>query len=85
MHSTVQDMYSSQRVRIERIVGELAPGKRVEFDESSTLIKFRVRDDATRLNLTEASGDWFPDELAEKSDAWLRDFVLQLSNGKLRR
>jgi hypothetical protein len=65
MQATVKDSYSFQRARVERIVGELAPGKRVQFDESSTLIKICVRDEAIRVNLTEPSGEWFPDELAD--------------------
>jgi hypothetical protein len=78
-----KDSYAFQRKRIERIVNELAPGKRVEFDETSTFVKFRVRDDVAGVNLTEPSGEWFADELADKSDAWLRDFVIRLSNGKI--
>jgi hypothetical protein len=78
-----KDTYQFQRNRVERIAGELAPGKAVEFDETSTLIKFRIRDNSLGINLTEASGEWFPDELADKSDDWLRDFIKHLSNGKL--
>lgn len=80
---TEKDTYQFQRARIERIAGELAPGKSVEFDEASTFIKFRIRDNFLRVNLTEPSGEWFPDELADKSDDWLRDFIKHLSNGKL--
>ena len=78
-----KDAYQFQRARIERIAGELAPEKTVEFDEASTFIKFRIRDNFLGVNLTEPSGEWFPDELADKSDAWLRNFIKHLSNGKL--
>jgi hypothetical protein len=37
MQVAERDQYSVQRGRVERIVNELAPGKRVEFDEESTL------------------------------------------------
>jgi hypothetical protein len=78
-----RDNYHSQRARIERIGGELAPGKSVEFDEASAFIKFRIRDNFLGVNLTEPSGDWFPSELADKSDKWLRAFIKHLSNGKI--
>jgi hypothetical protein len=83
MPAIEKESYSFQRKRIERIANELAPGKRVEFDEASTFIKFRIRDEVTGVNLTEPSGEWFADELADKSDTWLRDFVIRLSNGKI--
>ena len=78
-----RDSYQFQRARIEGIVAELAPGKTVEFDEALTFIKFRVRDNTLGVNLTEPSGEWLPSELADKSDDWLRDYIKQLSNGKL--
>jgi hypothetical protein len=78
-----KDTYHFQRARVMRIAEESAPGKTVEFDESATLIKFRIRDNTLGVNLTEPSGEWFPDELADKSDDWLRKFIKQLSNGKL--
>jgi hypothetical protein len=78
-----KDSYAFQRARVARIVSEIAPGKTVEFDEATTLIKFRVRDYLLGVNLTEPSGEWFPEELGDKSDDWLRNFVKHLSNGKL--
>jgi len=77
-----KDTYQFQRARVERMARELAPGKTVEFDEASTFIKFRVRDNFLRINLTEPSGEWLPDVLADKSDDWLRTFIRHLSNGK---
>jgi hypothetical protein len=79
-----KDGYGFQRERLTRICNELAPGKLVEFDETSSFIKFRVRDEALRVNLTEASGEWIPSVLADMSDNQLRTFVKQLSNGKIR-
>lgn len=79
-----KDGYWFQRERITRICNELAPGKLVEFDETSSFIKFRVRDDFLRVNLTEPSGEWRPSMLADLSDNQLRAFIKQLSNGKVR-
>ena len=78
-----KDTYKFQCARIERISQEMAPGMTVEFDETVTVIKFRIRDRTAGVNLTEPSGDWFPDELADKSDAWVRKFIKQLGNGKI--
>jgi hypothetical protein len=78
-----KDTYDFQRARIERISQALAPGKTVEFDEASTFIKFRIRDTVVGVNMTEPSGEWFPDILADKSDDWLRKFIKGLSNGKI--
>lgn len=78
-----KDGYHFQRARVERIGGELAPGTSVEFDEASTFIKFRVRNNFLGVNLTEQSGEWLPSELADKSDEWLRAFIKHLSNGKI--
>jgi hypothetical protein len=79
-----KDSYGFQKARITRICNELAPGKLVEFDETISLIKFRVRDDVLRVDLTEPSGEWLPSVLADKSDAWLRNFIKMLSNGKIK-
>jgi len=78
-----KDTYESQKVRIVRIVQELAPGKKVEFDEANTWIRFRVVDETACISLTEVSGEWEPSELADKSDDWLKTFIKQLSNGKI--
>jgi hypothetical protein len=79
-----KDGYWFQRERITRICNELAPGKLVEFDETISLIKFRIRDNILGVDLTERSGEWVPSVLADHSDDWLRAFVMQLSNGKIR-
>jgi hypothetical protein len=79
----VEDTYDFQKARMTRICSELAPGKRVDFDKTTSWIKFKVRDDVLRISLTEPSGEWAPSELADKSDDWLRVFVRHLSNGKI--
>ena len=79
----VEDTYDFQRDRITRICSELAPGRRVDFDKTTSWIKFKVRDDFLRISLTEPSGEWLPSQLADKSDDWLRSLVKQLSNGKI--
>ena len=78
-----KDTYDFQRARIIRIVEELAPGKKVVFDEENTLIRFRIRDEGSGIDLTQPSGEWIPSVLADKSDDWLRSFVKQFSNGKI--
>ncbi len=78
-----KDHYRFQRARIERIAQDMAPGAKVEFDEASTWLKFRIRDEATGTNLTEPSGEWEPSVLADKSDDWLRSYIRSLSNGKI--
>jgi hypothetical protein len=79
-----KDTYVFQKARVTRICNELAPGKSVEFDDGSSWIKFRVRDDVLGVNLTEPSGEWIPSQLADKSDDWLRAFIKKLGNGKIR-
>lgn len=78
-----KDDYRFQRARVQRVANELAPGKTVEFDEATPWIKFRIRDGATRTNLTAPSGEWEPSVLADKSDDWLRAFMKHLGNGKI--
>ena len=79
-----KDTYVFQLKRVKRICNELAPGKKVEFDEANSLIEFRIRDERLGINLTEASGEWVPSVLSERSDGWFREFVKNLSNGKIR-
>jgi hypothetical protein len=80
---TIRDTYKFQRERIIRIVEELAPGRAVQFDDSSTFIRFRVRDPLLNINLTEVSGEWLASELADKSDDRLRGLIRNLSGGKI--
>jgi hypothetical protein len=67
-----------------RIVNELAPGKILEFDESSSMIRFRIRDSFLNLDLTNAWPHWLPRELAGKSDDELRQLIRALTGGKIR-
>jgi hypothetical protein len=78
---TITDTYEFQKQRIIRIVDELAPGKVVEFDDASIFIRFRVRDPFLNINLTDASGEWLPCELDDKSDDWIRTFIRSLAHG----
>jgi hypothetical protein len=78
-----KDHYRFQRARIERIAHDMAPHAKVEFDEAATWLKFRIRDEATRANLTEPSGEWEPSVLADKPEEWLRSYIRRLSNGKI--
>jgi hypothetical protein len=81
-----KDMYQFQRERVERIARELDPRKAAEFEETSARrIRFRVRDAATGVDLTGVCGEWFPDELAGKSDDRIRAYIIfkELGNEKL--
>ena len=78
-----KDSCEYQRARVVRVVSEMSPRAAVEFDELSPFIKFRVRDNLFRMDLTEPSGEWLPFILADKSDDRLRSFIRHLSNGKL--
>lgn len=78
-----KDDYTVQSVRIEKIVKELCPTCRVEYDTDRppTWLRFRVVRDGVILAVT--SGDWHTGEIADKSDEWLRQFLKQISGGKL--
>jgi hypothetical protein len=78
-----QDTYKFQTARLKKLVAERASGKKISFDESRTTIRFRIMDPATHVELVEAKGEWFPDELADKSDDELWAMIVHLSNGKL--
>lgn len=80
---TSKDSYSFQRARIIRICDELAPGSEVQFDETTSDLRFQVRQGHLGIKLTESSGHRDPSELADKSDEWVRAFIIQLSNGKI--
>jgi hypothetical protein len=86
MHTTVrlEDTRDFQIARLTRICNEMAPGKRVDFYERTSWIRFKIRDDFFNISLTDSSGEWVPSVLAGKSDDELRAFIKQLSNGKIR-
>lgn len=79
-----EETYQYQRDRIVRIVSELEPGAVVEFDEASTMIRFRIRNPLLDINLTNASPHWLPSELADKSDDDLRQLIKNLTNQLIR-
>jgi phage gpG-like protein len=74
-----------QRERIERIVRELCPGCKVEYDPERTpdWIKFRIVHETTGTILAVSSGDWHSSEIADKTDDWLRAFVKQIGGGRI--
>ena len=78
-----KDSYEFQQARVIRIIGEVAPGKLVEFDTTSTWIRFKIKDPVTGIRLTVDAGEWEPSELADKSDDWLRAFIKQIGNGQI--
>jgi hypothetical protein len=80
---TGRGTFAFEKARVTRLCNELAPGKQVRFSESRVLINFHIRDEFSEINLTEASGDWVPGELGDKSDDEIRDLVRRFSNGKI--
>ena len=77
-----EDVYKTQRLRVERMIEGLAPGGALKFDESSNRIRFRV--ERGGVSLIPYSGEWEPAELAKKPDQWLRALLAHLSDGKIR-
>ena len=75
------DSYSCQKRRIERVVDDFLPGKKAEFDEATTFIRFRVVDPVTNAPLTGICGEWFVSEIADKSDDWLKALIRNSSGG----
>jgi hypothetical protein len=71
-----------QKARLVSICNELVPGCQVRF-ATSRFVNFYIRDTALGFNLTDASGDWVPSELADKSDEELRDLIRRFSYGKI--
>jgi hypothetical protein len=79
-----EDIREFQTARLKQLVSERAPGKLITFDEDHTMtVRFRIVDPATGTELVEAKGEWFPSELADKSDDEFWKLVQHLSNGKL--
>jgi hypothetical protein len=77
-----KDSYEFQKARVLGLADEI--GKQVEFDETTTSIKFRVTEKGGKFRAKPNSGDFLPDlspsELSDKSDAWLKAFILKLAN-----
>jgi hypothetical protein len=75
--------FSAQRNRIEKLVREITPHGRVEFDSQvSTRIAFRIIDQNTGTVLA-ASGQLHVDELTGKSDEWIRQYIRELGGGDI--
>ena len=79
----IEDSYAFQLNRLAKLVAERAPGKILTYDDSRTLIHFRITDPITDIVLVPAVGEWEPRELADKADDELWKWIQQLSNGKL--
>jgi hypothetical protein len=73
----------SQRNRVEKLVREITPHGRVEFDpQTPNLITFRIIDQNTGTVLA-ASGQFHVTELTGKSDEWIRQYIRQLGGGDI--
>ncbi len=73
----------TQQNRIEKLVGEITPHGRVEFDrQERNRIAFRIVDVNTGTVLA-ASGQLHIDELVGKSDEWVRQYICHLGGGDI--
>jgi hypothetical protein len=85
MASPMEDeqILSAQRNRIEKLVREITPHGRVEFDpQTSNQIAFRIIDQNTGTVLA-ASGQFHVNELTGKSDEWIRQYIHELGGGDI--
>lgn len=72
-----------QRSRVEKLVREITPHSRVEFDpQTPNRIAFRIIDQNTGTVLA-ASGQFHVDELTRNSDEWVRQYIRQLGGGDI--
>ena len=72
-----------QRNRIEKLVGEITPHGRVEFDSQiPNRISFRIMDNNTGTVLA-ASGQFHVNELTGKPDEWVREYIRHLGGGDI--
>jgi dihydrodipicolinate synthase/N-acetylneuraminate lyase len=78
-----EDTRKFQTNRLNRLFSERASGKRIEFDEMRTFVRFRITDLANGVVLVASSGEWEASVLADKSDDELWRLIQQLSGGKL--
>jgi hypothetical protein len=77
------DKLRTQRNRIEKLVAEITPHGRVEFDlQTPSRIAFKIVDGNTDTVLA-VSGQLHVNELACKSDEWVRQYIRQLGGGDL--
>lgn len=73
----------SQRNRVEKLVREITPHGRVEFDpQTPNRITFRIIDQNTGTVLA-ASGQFHVNELTRNSDEWVRQYIRQLGGGDI--
>jgi len=73
----------TQRDRVEKLVGEITPHGRVEFDpQTPNRIMFRIVDQNTGAVLA-ASGQFHVDELTSKTDEWVRQYIRNLGGGDI--
>ena len=73
----------TQRNRVEKLAAEITPHGRVEFDpHTPNHITFRIVDQNTGTVLA-ASGQLHANELAGKSDEWVRQYIRQLGGGDI--
>ena len=74
---------SAQRNRIEKLVREITPHGRVEFDpQASSRIAFKIIDQNTGTVLA-TSGQFRVNELTGKSDEWIRKYIHELGGGDI--
>jgi hypothetical protein len=78
-----EDTFDYQIERLRKLVAEKAPGKEFIYDETRSLIHFRIVDPITGTELAPPAGEWHPSELADKSDGELWAMIQGFSNGKL--
>jgi len=78
-----EETLRGQRERIEQLAREITPHGRVEFDaKKPNRISFRVIDNNTGTVLA-ASGEMHADQLADKPDEWVREYICHLSGGDI--
>jgi len=75
-----------QKGRIVRIAKEMQIDSVVRFSPRAgrTWIRFIIENEATGTVLVPASGDYHSSEIADKSDDELRQFLSNLSAGRIR-
>jgi hypothetical protein len=78
-----EDTYEFQTARLRKLLAERAPGKEISFDPTHTIIRFRISDPASKTELLTPKGEWFPDELADKSDDIVWGMLRRLAKGRL--
>jgi hypothetical protein len=81
IRDVTKDTYEFQRARVTRLASEI--GKRVEFDETVTSIKFRVTEEGKKFKPTTSSDKLYPDlspsVLSDKTDSWVKKLILKLA------